>query len=110
MELKSTNQEKSIRDGKVSYTIRESYDNDESKTCRIRECENGYIISIEHSYYEGEGDKRDWKCKEKEYISKDNPLDKIAEPKKDKIDKNDSNAVADSINTFLSSMTNKILI
>ena len=74
MELKSSNKETNVKDGKTSYTITESYDDNSSKTCRVREAENGFVISIEHSYYEGEGDKKQWRCEEKTFISKTNPL------------------------------------
>ena len=95
--------------GKTTYTIRESYDNNESKELRVREAENGFIISIEHSYYEGEGEKRNWKCDTKEYISKDNPLDNI-KTKEEKKKETTTKDIVDSISGFLSSFSTKLMI
>jgi len=112
MELKSSTQDKSVgKNGKTSYTLRESYDNDESKICTVREVENGFIISMSHSYYEeAKGDRcREWKCDEKEYISKTNPLLEIKEDKP-KVDPTDTKVVAKSISSFIASMSNKMMI
>ena len=104
--------ESSNNNGKTSYTIRESYDNEESKTCRIDEVENGFVICIEHSYYEGEGDKKHYKYDEKKYISKTNPLEemKTKQDKKSNIDKTDTKAVAESITKFISGISNNLLV
>ena len=100
----------SSENGKTTYTIRESYDNDESKTLNVREVENGFVVRIEHSYYEGDGDKRQWKCDDKEYISKDNPLDKVKTPKEEEKKEMTSSDIAGTISGFLAGMTNKLLI
>ena len=111
MELKSSNKESSIKDGKTSYTITESYDNDSSKTCRVREVENGFVVSIEHSYYEGEEGERRYKCDEKTFISKTNPLAEMKQnEKKQTIDKTDTKAVAASISSFISGISNNLYI
>ena len=111
MEALSKKVESSNKDGKTSYTIRESYENDESKTCRIDEVENGFVISIEHSYYNGEGDKRQWKCDEKRFISKTNPLEEMkTKDNKKTIDKTDTKAVAESITKFISGISNNLLV
>ncbi len=96
--------------GKTTYSIRESYDNDESKTLNVREVENGFVVRIEHSYYEGEGEKRSWKCDEKEYISTDNPLDKVKTPKEEDKKEISSAEIAGTISSFLAGMNNKLLI
>lgn len=96
--------------GKTTYTIRESYDNEESKTLNVREVENGFVVRIEHSYYEGEEKNRQWKCDEKEYISKDNPLDKIKTPKEEEKKDMTSADIASTISGFLAGMTNKLLV
>jgi len=96
--------------GRTTYTIRESYENDESKTLNVREVENGFIVRIEHSYYEKEGDERRYKCDEKEYISIDNPLDKINAPKEEEKKEMTSADIASTISGFIAGMTNKILI
>jgi len=107
--VKSSNVTNSKENGKTSYTLREEYDNEESKTVRVREVENGFVISIEHSYYEKEGENRHYKCDEKQYISKTNPLLEIKEDKP-KIDPTDTKAVAKSISSFISGMTNKMIV
>jgi len=110
MEVMKTTSDKSIeKNGKTSYTLREEYEDNISKSVRVREVENGFIISIEHSYYEGEGNNRQYKCDEKQYISKTNPLLEIKEDKP-KIDPTDTKAVAKSISSFISGMTNKMMI
>jgi hypothetical protein len=96
--------------GKTTYSIRESYENDESKTLNVREVENGFIVRIEHSYYIGEGDKRSWKCDEKEYISVDNPLDKVKTPKEEEKKEMTSADIASTISGFIAGMSNKLLI
>lgn len=111
MEPLSKKMETSSKDGKTSYTIRESYDNEESKTCRIEEVENGFVICIEHNYYEGEGDKKHYKYDEKRYISKTNPLEEMkTKEKKSTIDKTDTKAVAESITKFISGISNNLLV
>jgi hypothetical protein len=110
MEVKSSTSGKSIEsNGRTSYTLREEYDNEGSKSVRVREVENGFVISIEHSYYEGEGNNRQYHCDEKQYISKTNPLLEIKEDKP-KVDPTDTKTVAKSISSFISSMSGKILM
>ena len=110
MEPITSTQNKSIeKNGKTSYTLREEYENDGSKSVRVREVENGFVISIEHSYYEGEGNSRQYHCDEKQFISKTNPLLEIKENKPD-IDPTDTKTVAKSISSFIASMSNKIMI
>jgi len=107
--LESSNSTRS-ENGKTTYSIRESYDNEESKTLNVREAENGFVITIEHSYYEGKGDDRSWKCDEKTYISKDNPLDKTKIPKEEEKEDITSADIAGTISGFLAGMTNKLSI
>ena len=105
-----TRKSSSSENGKTTYTVRESYDDSSSKELRVREAENGFIISIEHSYYEGEGDKKQWKCEEKTYISFDNPLDRIKQPKEEVKKEMTSKDIANTISGFIAGMTNKIVI
>jgi hypothetical protein len=112
MEIKSSTQEKNTREGKESWTLRETYDNGESKTVTIREVQNGFIISIEH--YTPGNESKDQPSQSKwentEYISATNPLDK-SEKKENKSDKNVSTTdIAKSISSFMGTMSNKIMI
>jgi hypothetical protein len=112
MEIKSSNNSKSVHDGKESYTLREEYDNGESKTVTIREVMNGYVIGIEHyTPYKSEKDmKGESGWENKEYISFTNPLDK-SDKKDDKKDgKVSQDAIAKSINAFIGTMSNKLII
>ena len=112
MEIKSSTQEKNTREGKESWTLREQYDNGESKTVTIREVENGFIICIEH-YTPGNESKdqpTQSKWDNKEYISPTNPLDK-SEKKEERTDKKVSTGdIAKSISSFMGTMSNKLFI
>ena len=105
MKALSTNTEKSTKNGKSTFTIRESYDNDESKSVTICEVENGYVIRICHNYKAND----EYKYDEKEYISKDNPLE-LLKKKDNKEDKQTAKSVADSISSFLSDFTGKMIL
>ena len=53
----------------ISKTV--DYKDGSSKTVRIRQVENGWIICIDKRFKEGE----EWKYEEKEYISRKNPVE-----------------------------------
>ena len=48
MEIKNSSQDKRVHNGKISYHVREEYDNGESKDLTVDQAENGYLITIEH--------------------------------------------------------------
>lgn len=105
-----TNKSTDTRDGKKSWSLRESYDDETTKTIEVRQAENGFIVRMSRSYYEGEGKEKSYKYEEKEYISKTNPLDE--KDKEDKEEKKDegTKGITDSIKSFISTMTNKLPI
>lgn len=108
MEISSKNYDTSTKNGKTSYNMREEYEDGSSKSVNVREVENGFIVCINKHWYEGEGDKKEYKYEEKEYISEENPL---KEKKKEKEDEPMTSAnVAAGISTFLSNMSNKLLV
>ncbi len=54
----------------------------------VREISNGYITCVYESWYEGEGDKKEYKSKSTDTYYKENPFGKsmLKEEKEDKID------------------------
>jgi len=111
MNISSSNSSKTVsKDGKSSFTLRESYEDETSKTLRVEEAENGFIVYIERSYYEGEGEKKSYKYEEKKYISFTNPLEEKIKEKKKEEKKTETKDVISSINSFLAGMTNKMII
>lgn len=105
MEITSKDFSTDSKNGKATVNISESYEDGSRKSVHIREVENGYVVRIDHSYYEGEGDKKEYKYDEKEYISKDNPMEKKKEKKEEAMT---TAGVASSISSFLGNMSNKI--
>jgi len=93
----------SDKDGKKSITLRESAIDDTSKTVIIKECENGYLITIERSYYEDTENGKNYKYETKSYISKDNPLES-------KEKEQTSLEVIDSVTNYMKKFLNKIVI
>lgn len=92
------------KDGKKSFTIRESTDDDTSKTVTVKECENGYYITIEKSYYENDSDgSKKYKWDSKSYISTENPL----EAKKKEVTSTD---IIDSVSSYVQKFFNKFTI
>jgi len=108
MKMISSLKESNTRDGKTTFTVRESYDDDTSKTITVREAENGFIVRMERSYYEGKEGEKKYKYEEKEYISKTNPLEEKKVEKKE--EKDDTKEITSSIASFVASMTNKLIV
>jgi hypothetical protein len=73
-----------------------------TKSVNGREVENGWVIDIEKSWTETDNDGNDrYKNDYKTYISKDNPLDKLKEKKKEK---KDDTGVSGMLSDITSSM------
>lgn len=67
-----------------------------------REVENGWVIDINKEWTEKDDDGNDrYKSEYKTYISKDNPLDKLKEGKKEK---KDDTGITEMIGSIASSM------
>lgn len=62
-----------------------------------KEISNGYVLRIYKNWYEGEGDKKEWKSEEKETYYKENPLDEKSEKEEVKDDK----SVLKSLSSFM---------
>jgi hypothetical protein len=114
--LTGVSSSKDERNGKASYSLRESYDDGTSKSINIREVENGWLVCITREYYEITGSDKQYKYEEKEYISSENPIEKKKEDESKTSDskassnKVSSSDVLSSVSGFLSSMTSKLLI
>lgn len=113
--LTGVNSSKDERNGKASYSLRESYDDGTSKSINIREVENGWLVCITREYYEITGSDKQYKYEEKEYISSVNPIEKKKEDDSKASDSKTDNKISSSnvissVSGFLSSMTSKLLI
>ena len=81
----------------IKYKVRKTVTKgDITKELVVEEVENGFIICIEESGHKGEGEKKEYYCDEKKYISKTNPLD----DKEDKSAKEVSTSIIDVINAL----------
>ena len=66
-----------------------------STTVRGEKAENGWIVTIDKEWTEGEGEKKEWKCETKKYISVEHPLEAIKD--KEKKDLKDAEKLLSSI-------------
>ena len=56
--------------------------NDITRSVRVREVENGFIVEINEEGYKGTGDKRNWYHANQTFISKTNPIKDTKAPEK----------------------------
>lgn len=85
-----------------SECTRYSYQKDGvSYNIKVEKISNGYLVCMEKSYYEGEGEKKEWKYEETKTYYEKNPLEE-KENKEEK--KEDSNSVIKGLNSFMEKM------
>jgi len=100
----STKETNTNKNGKASFTVRESYSNDTSRSITVEEVENGFIVRVEKSYYDKN---KNYKWEEKKYISKTNPLEKKVSKQ---MMSTDTEEIIGSIDSYIKSVTNKISV
>jgi hypothetical protein len=106
METISKAYDTSVENGKTTITIRESGEDGMEKRVCFREVENGWVIDISKEYYEGEGERKQWRQDNKSYISFENPIDAIKDKvkSKEKKQKESMSELLGSIDGMLGSM------
>jgi hypothetical protein len=57
-----------------------------TKTFRVEEVENGYVVTVNEYGYRGEGDKKEHYDESRKYISTTNPLDDSSTKEEESID------------------------